>query len=135
MNDNITPKEPVGDLQLRVWAMPADANPYGDIFGGWVLAQMDTAGGIAAVKYAEGRIATVAIEAMQFHQPIHIGDVLCVYTELVRVGTTSFDLRLEAWALRDAIGGLDKVTQGLFTYVALDETGRPRPVELEPDKR
>lgn len=108
--------------------MPADANPSGDIFGGWVLSQMDIAGGIAAGTRAQGRVATVAIEAMQFLRPVRIGDVLCVYTSFARIGRTSLSIRLEAWALRNRIGRREKVTEGLFTYVAIDGNGQPRPV-------
>jgi acyl-CoA thioesterase YciA len=112
--------------------MPGDANPSGDIFGGWVLSQMDIAGGIAAGARARGRVATVAIDAMQFLRPVRVGNVLCVYASLERVGRTSLAIRLEAWALRDRIGAREKVTEGLFTFVALDGGGRPRPVAEAP---
>jgi acyl-CoA thioesterase YciA len=108
--------------------MPGDANPSGDIFGGWVLSQMDIAAGIAAGTRAKGRVATVAIDAMKFLRPVRVGDVLCVYTTLERVGRTSLAIRLEAWALRDRVGAREKVTEGLFTFVAIDADGRPRPV-------
>jgi acyl-CoA thioesterase YciA len=120
--------EPRGELTTRTLAMPGDANPSGDIFGGWVLSQMDIAAGIAAGARAQGRVATVAIEAMQFLRPVRIGDVLCVYTTIERVGRTSMSIRLEAWALRGRVGQREKVTDGLFTFVALDPGGRPRPV-------
>jgi acyl-CoA thioesterase YciA len=123
-------KEPCGELTTRTLAMPADANPSGDIFGGWVLSQMDIAAGIAAGARAQGRVATVAIDAMQFLRPVRIGDVLCVYTTIERVGRTSLSIRLEAWALRDRIGRREKVTEGLFTFVALDADGRPRPLPV-----
>ena len=121
--------EPSGELTTRTLAMPADANPSGDIFGGWVLSQMDIAGGIAAGARAHGRVATVAIDAMQFLRPVRVGDVLCVYTSIVRVGRTSLAIRLEAWALRNRIGKREKVTEALFTFVALDSDGHPRPVQ------
>ncbi len=121
--------EPHGAPTIRTLAMPADANPSGDIFGGWVLSQMDLAGGIAAGQRAGGRVATVAIEAMTFLRPVLVGDVLCVYTEMVRVGRTSLSVQMEAWSLRSRVGAREKVTQGLFTFVALDETGKPRPVD------
>ena len=108
--------------------MPGDANPSGDIFGGWVLSQMDIAAGIAAGARANGRVATVAIDAMTFLRPVRVGDVLCVYTTLERVGRTSLAIRLEAWALRDRVGAREKVTEGLFTFVAIDADGRPWPV-------
>jgi len=90
---------------------------------------MDLAGGIAAGQRARGRVATVAIEAMTFLRPVAIGDVLCVYTEVTRVGRTSLSVQLEAWSLRGRLGQREKVTQGLFTFVALDEAGRPRLVD------
>lgn len=124
--------EPHGAPTIRTLAMPADANPSGDIFGGWVLSQMDLAGGIAAGQRARGRVATVAIEAMTFLRPVAIGDVLCVYTEVTRVGRTSLSVQMEAWSLRRRHGVREKVTQGLFTFVALDEAGKPRPVDAAP---
>ena len=108
--------------------MPADANPNGDIFGGWVLSQMDLAGGIAAGERANGRVVTVAINAMTFIKPVNIGDVLCVYAEVEKTGRTSIAIHLEAWALRRVLGERVKVTEGLFTFVAIDDDGRPRPV-------
>ncbi len=127
---------PRGILATRTLAMPADANPNGDIFGGWVLAQMDIAGGIAAGARARGRVATVAVDAMVFHRPVNVGDVLSTYTEVIRVGRTSMAIHVEAWALRGSIssGGpnvSEKVTQGTFTLVAIDDNGRPRPVPAE----
>ena len=94
---------PVGDLTTRTLAMPADANPSGDIFGGWVLSQMDIAGGICAGQRAQGRVATVAIEAMSFIRPVHVGDILCVYTGIEREGRSSMAIRIEAWALRNRL--------------------------------
>ncbi len=126
------PAEPRGELAIRTLAMPADANPSGDIFGGWVLAQMDIAGGITAGQIARGRVATVAVDAMTFHLPVYVGDVLCIYAELERIGRTSIALHLEAWALRGRVGDRVRVTEGRFTFVAIDEAGRPRPV---PDQR
>ncbi len=120
--------QPRGELAIRTLAMPADANPSGDIFGGWVLSQMDTAGGIAAAQRARGRVATVAVNAMTFHLPVYVGDVLCVYAEIVAVGRTSITIELEAWALRRSSGERVQVTAGRFVFVALDQTGRPRPV-------
>ena len=96
------PVEPRGDLTVRVAAMPADTNANGDIFGGWVLSQMDVAGGIAAAEHAKGRVATIAIDAMTFIRPVKVGDVLCVYTAIDRVGRTSLKIHIEAWARRFA---------------------------------
>ncbi len=119
---------PNGELVIRTLAMPADANPSGDIFGGWVLSQMDIAGGVTASQRARGRVATVAVTAMTFHLPVYVGDVLCVYTEIEKVGRTSITVALEAWALRGRLGGRARVTEGRFVFVALGEDGRPRPV-------
>ena len=120
---------PRGELTTRTLAMPADANPAGDIFGGWVLSQMDIAGGICAGQRARGRVATVAIEAMSFLRPVHVGDILCVYASVEREGRTSLAVHVEAWALRDRLGERVKVTDGVFTFVALDASARPRPID------
>jgi acyl-CoA thioesterase YciA len=123
--------QPRGELTVRLTAMPADTNANGDIFGGWVLSQMDQAGGIAAVERAEGRVATVAVEAMTFIRPVKVGDVLCVYTSVDRVGRTSMRIHIEAWARRFPSRVREKVTDAHFTFVAIDENGRPRPVPPE----
>ena len=102
--------------------------PSGDIFGGWVLSQMDIAAGITAGQRAQGRVATIAIEAMKFIRPVHVGDVLCVYAKIARTGRTSMTIELEAWALRNRIGQRVKVTEGVFTFVAIDDEGQPRPL-------
>ncbi len=122
---------PRGELAIRTLAMPADANPSGDIFGGWVLSQMDIAGGIVAWQRAQGRLATVAVTAMTFHLPVYVGDVLCVYVDIERVGRTSIATWVEAWALRRRGGERVRVTEGEFVFVALDAEGRPRPVPRE----
>lgn len=119
---------PKGDLTLRTLAMPADVNTNGDIFGGWVLSQMDIAAGIVAGTRAGGRVATVAVDAMKFIRPVRVGDVLCIYANVGRVGRSSMGVELEAWVLRDRIGAREKVTEAVFTFVAIDEDGRPRPV-------
>ncbi|MCH8035949.1 MAG: acyl-CoA thioesterase [Proteobacteria bacterium] len=123
--------QPRGTLAIRTLAMPADANPSGDIFGGWVLSQMDIAGGIVARERARGRVATVAVTAMTFHLPVYVGDVLCAYVEIEKIGRTSITTWIEAWALRGTGGGRVRVTEGQFTFVALDENGRPRTVPAE----
>lgn len=120
--------EPSGALTIRTLAMPADTNPSGDIFGGWVLSQMDIAGGIAANERARGRCATVAVEGMTFIAPVKVGDILCVYTAIERVGTTSITVAVEAWARRNRIADRVKVTDGRFVYVALGNDGKKRPV-------
>ncbi len=121
--------EPLGDLTLRTLAMPADTNPSGDIFGGWLMGQMDIAGGISASQRAEGRVATVAVDGFTFHKPVHVGDVVCCYTHVVGTGTTSVTILVQAWALRGRIANTRvKVTEGVFTFVALDDNGDKRPV-------
>ena len=120
--------EPRGDVTVRVSAMPADTNANGDIFGGWVLSQMDAAGGIACSEYAKGRVVTIAIEAMTFIRPVKVGDVLCVYTAIDKVGRSSMKVHVEAWARRRLTHDREKVTDATFTFVAIDETGRPRPI-------
>ena len=122
--------QPKGELTLRTLAMPSDTNPSGDIFGGWVLSQMDIAAGIAAGATAQGRVTTVAIDAMRFHRPVKVGDVLCVYAFVSKIGTTSIKIELEAWVLRNRIGAREKVTEGIFTFVAINSEGRPRPVNV-----
>ena len=124
-NDDV----PRGELMLRTLAMPADTNPAGDIFGGWVLAQMDIAGGVAAAQKTAGRVATVAVDAMSFHKPVYVGDVMCCYAEVERVGTTSITMRIQAFVIRGAHSGVRvKVTEGLFTFVAIGEDRLPRPI-------
>jgi len=113
---------------VRVMAMPADANPNGDIFGGWLLAQMDLAGGSLAVQRARGRCATVAVDAMVFHEPVYVGDEVSCYGALVRTGRSSMTIRIEAWRRNLATGEIRKVTEALFTYVALGADRRPRPL-------
>jgi acyl-CoA thioesterase YciA len=113
---------------LRTIAMPADANPSGDIFGGWLLAQMDLAGGAIASRRAGGRAATVAVTAMTFHLPVFVGDEVSCYAEIVKVGTTSIAVKIESWARRHISGERVKVTEGLYTYVAIGPDRRPRPV-------
>ncbi len=123
---------PNGELAIRTVAMPKDANSSGDIFGGWLLAQMDLAGGTCASRRARGRVATVAIESMSFHRPVLIGDVISAYAQLLRVGRTSLTYRIEAWAERRAGIVGHKVTEGVFTFVAIDAERRPRPVPPKP---
>ncbi|MES0809689.1 acyl-CoA thioester hydrolase YciA [Roseibium sp. SCPC15] len=120
--------EPTGELTLRTMAMPADTNANGDIFGGWVLSQMDLAGGIMAGQRAEGRVVTIAVDKMKFIRPVQVGDVLCVYSDVVRVGNSSMEIKLEAWALRHRYGEREKVTEAIFTMVAVDDDGKPRQV-------
>ena len=125
------PAGPRGKLATRTLAMPGDANPSGDIFGGWVLSQMDIAGGITAGQRAQGRVATVAVTAMTFHLPVYVGDVLCVYADIEKVGRTSMTVHIEAWALRGRLGERVRVTEGKFVFVAIDAEGHPRRVPAE----
>jgi acyl-CoA thioesterase YciA len=120
--------EPRGVLTVRVSAMPADTNANGDIFGGWVLSRMDQAGGIAAVERAQGRVVTIALDAMTFIRPVRVGDVLEVYTEVESVGRTSMKIHIEAWAQRFQTHRRDKVTDATFTFVHVGDDGRPRPI-------
>ncbi len=119
------------DPIIRTLALLADANQSGDIFGGWLLSQMDIASGITAHERARGRVATVAIEAMEFHLPVFVGDLISCYTEIIRVGTTSISIHVVTEARRRDGGETIKVTEGTFIFVALDEDGRPRPVDGE----
>ena len=126
MTDAATQTEPSGALTIRTLAMPADTNPAGDIFGGWVVSQMDIAGAIAAVEEVKGRVVTVAVEAMSFIAPVKVGDVLCVYCAVDRIGTTSITIAIEAWVRRNRVADRVKVTAGHFVYVALDDAGNKR---------
>jgi len=120
---------PQGDLSIRVLAMPSDTNPAGDIFGGWVLSQMDIAGGLVTAKVCKGRTVTIAIESMTFHKPVLVGDTLCCYVEVTRKGNTSITVKIESWAKRQFQDNRELVTEGLFTYVAVTKDRIPRPID------
>ncbi len=126
-------REPKGSLVLRTLAMPADTNANGDIFGGWIMSQMDIAGGILAKEIAQGRVATIAVDGMTFHQPVTVGDVVCCYGECTRIGNTSMTIKLEVWVkpVIDApkVNRRYIVTEAIFTYVAIDDQGKSRPIE------
>ena len=124
-----TEAEPRGELCIRTLAMPADTNANGDIFGGWLLSQMDIGGGVFASKIAKSRTVTVAIEAMNFRKPVYVGDLVSVHANLVRVGRTSVTVHLEAWVLRRKDMQSILVTDGNFTYVSIDEQGTPQPIQ------
>jgi acyl-CoA thioesterase YciA len=128
MSPSETESPPRGEPALRAIAMPADANADGDIFGGWLLSQMDLAGGAAAMCHAKGRVATVAIASMSFHRPVFVGDEVSAYAGIVKTGRTSITIKIEVWARRFAGEETVKVTEGVFTYVAIDGTRRPRPI-------
>ncbi|HYM31648.1 MAG TPA: hotdog domain-containing protein [Candidatus Cybelea sp.] len=118
-----------GEPIIRAHPMPSDVNANGDIFGGWVLSQMDVAGGVVAARRARGRVATVAVQAMTFHQPIRVGDVVSIYGYVKRVGRTSITVSLETLVTRALDPTEIKVTEGDFVYVAIDPQGRPRVIE------
>jgi len=124
---------PTGFLAIRTLAMPADTNPAGQIFGGWLMGQMDLAGAVHASLRAKGKVATVAVEAMKFHAPVYVGDEVSCYTTLERTGNTSLSIRIEVWVRRSGLDTHTRVTSGLFHFVAVGEDYRPRPLPpLEP---
>ena len=125
----IADTEPRGDLCIRTLAMPADTNANGDIFGGWLLSQMDIGGGVFASKIAKSRTVTVAIEAMNFRKAVYVGDLVSVHANLVRIGRTSITVHLEAWSLRRQDRQSILVTDGNFTYVSIDEQGHPQVIK------
>ena len=114
-----------GRLAIRTIAMPSDTNPAGDIFGGWVLSQMDLAAGICAGQRAQCRVVTVALDGMSFIRPVKVGDILGVYTDVSRIGRSSIDIHVEAWVRRGRIGKREKVTEATFKFVALNDEGKP----------
>ena len=128
MNDIDSTPLPQGDLALQTVAMPKDTNASGDIFGGWLLSQMDIAGGIAAAEIAAGRVATVAIDGMAFLTPVHVGAVVTCYTDVLEVGRTSVRIMVEVWINSKHDGEPIKVTEGEFVFVAIDQNGRTRAV-------
>ena len=117
---------------IRVTTMPADANPYGDIFGGWLMSQMDMAAGLVASRHSRGRAVTIAVDGMKFHAPVAIGDEVSVFTELVAVGRTSMTIEVEAWRRGRHVEEQCRVTQARFVFVAIDEERRPRVVAHAP---
>ena len=125
--------EPIGELCIRTLAMPADTNANGDIFGGWLLGQMDLGGGVFASKIAKSRTVTVAIDAMNFRKAVYVGDLVSVHANLVRVGRTSITVHIEAWVLRrkDMPTQSILVTDGNFTYVSIDDQGHPQAIQRD----
>lgn len=128
---------PDGDMLLQTLAMPADTNPSGDIFGGWIMAQMDMAGGILAKEVSQSRVVTVAVDSIRFIKPVHVGDVVCCYGKVLRVGTTSLTIHLEVWVKQvlnreNGRAKQFKVTQAAFTYVSVDAEGRKQPIRNPP---
>jgi acyl-CoA thioesterase YciA len=126
------PSEPEGELSIRTLAMPADTNQNGDIFGGWLMSQMDLAGSIFAYKTTKSRNVTVAVEGMTFRKPVYVGDVVSVYATVVRVGRTSITIHVAAWVQRRNESAAILVTDGNYTYVAIDDSGHPQVIKPEP---
>lgn len=124
----MTDVPPLGEPAIRITAMPADANPAGDIFGGWLMAQMDMAAGIVAARKSKGRAATIAVEGMTFHHPVHIGDEVSVYAHLAKAGRTSMTIDVETWRRARTGEERQKVTEARFFFVAIDDERKPRPL-------
>ncbi|BFQ93778.1 acyl-CoA thioester hydrolase YciA [Gallibacterium anatis] len=125
---------PSGTLLLRTLAMPSDTNANGDIFGGWIMSQMDIGGAILANEIAHRRVVTVHVNNITFHKPVSVGDIVCCYGRCTRVGNTSLQIEVEVWvkhAFRDFVSERDLVTEAVFTYVAIDENGKPYPIPKE----
>lgn len=120
---------PTGELTTRIVAMPADTNPSGDIFGGWIMGLMDLSAGMAARDRARGRVVTASVSSLSFLHPVKVGDVVCCYTTITGTGRTSITLEVETWVVRDRHANRLKVTEAKFVMVAVDQEGRPRPVE------
>ncbi len=127
------PRNPEGTLILRTLAMPSDTNANGDIFGGWIMSQMDMGGAILAKEIGKGRVVTVCVDKITFLRPISVGDVVCCYGKLVKVGRSSMQVKVEVWIKQVYEGVRDRhcVTEALFTYVAIDKNGKPRMVPRE----
>ena len=123
------PALPAGEPAVRVVAMPADTNPYGDIFGGWLMSIMDSAAGTVAAHYSRGRAVTIAVDGMIFHKPVKVGDVVSVYADVISTGRSSMKIEVSAWRRIRAGDEMDRVTHAVFTFVAIGEDGRPRVIE------
>lgn len=123
-------KAPRGELAIRTIAMPRDTNANGDIFGGWLVSQMDLGAAIIARQTCQARIATVAIDKLSFLRPVNVGDIVCCYAELVKTGRTSMTIRVEVWSVPTYSAERQQVSEGIFTFVAIDSMGKPQPVHL-----
>ncbi len=126
MTDTAAPK---GELTVRIVAMPADTNPSGDIFGGWIMGLMDVSAGMAARDRARGRVVTASVSSLSFLHPVKVGDVVCCYTQIMGTGRSSIAVDVETWVVRDQRSNRLRVTEAKFVMVAVDENGRPRPVD------
>jgi len=124
-------KTPTGEITIQTLAMPADTNPNGDIFGGWLVSQMDLAASVLAKQTSHGRVATVAINSMIFHQPVHVGDIVSCYASLAKIGNTSMTIDVEVWTTSPKSHERVHVTEGRFIFVAIDDCGKPRKVTTE----
>lgn len=129
MTDPDHPPGPRGELTVRNIAMPADTNPSGDIFGGWIMGLMDVSAGIAARDRARGRVVTASVSSLSFLHPVKVGDIVCCYTHVLGTGRTSITVEVETWVVREHRSGRLKVTEAKFVMVAVDAEGRPRPVD------
>lgn len=126
--------EPEGELVLKTVAMPADSNAYGDIFGGWLVSQMDIGGAVLAHLRAKNRVTTVAIDRMAFIKPVFVGDLVCCYATVLKTGRSSITIKIQVWASRMRLGAYEKVTEGIFTFVAINDQGRPKTIDWEKNK-
>lgn len=123
-------KQPLGDLALRTLAMPADTNAHGDIFGGWIVSQMDLAGGIIAKQRSRSRVVTIAIDKMVFKQPVQVGETISIYCAITKVGRTSIELNIQVWSINSESEHEHRhVTEGVFTFVAINDQGRPQAID------
>lgn len=127
-NIKVALKEPNGIVTIQTLAMPTDTNVYGDIFGGWLVSQMDLAGGLLAKRISKGRAVTVAIQSMSFEQPVHVGDVVSCHVSLIKQGKTSMTINIEVWVNTYDPERIRKVTEGVFIYVAIGEDRKPREI-------
>lgn len=121
--------KPAGQLVIQLVAMPADTNANGDIFGGWLVSHMDMGAGIAGRRRSLSRVVTVAIDSLVFIKPVSVGDTVCCYADLLKVGRTSMQFKMQAWTISLSVGDPIKVAEGIFTFVAIDDNGRPQPVD------
>jgi acyl-CoA thioesterase YciA len=133
VNKEKKPEGPDGELVLQTIAMPASANAYGDIFGGWLLSQMDLGGSVLAHQRARNRVTTVAIDSMAFLKPVFIGDLVCCYAKVLKTGRSSITIKVEVWVVRMRILDKVKVTNGVITYVALDDDRKPKAIQWSND--